>query len=81
MSNRKWNIGIAILFIIFASLLLSFLLSTIRIRELLQPILSDETSQEAARHVVLIAQELDNPYWRSIEQGAREAIGQIRDAA
>jgi len=73
MSNRKWNIAIAILFIIFASLLLSFLLSTIRIRVLLQPILSDETSQKAAHHVVLIAQELDNPYWRSIEQGARES--------
>jgi ribose transport system substrate-binding protein len=73
MSHRKWNIGIAILFIIFACLLLSFLFSTMRIRGLLEPILSDSTARDASVHVVLISQELDNPYWRSIEQGAREA--------
>lgn len=73
MSNRKWNIGIAILFIVFSSLLLSFLFSTLRIRELLQPILSNEASDKEPYHVVLLSQELDNPYWRSIEQGAREA--------
>lgn len=73
MSNRKWNIGIAILFIIFACLLLSFLFSAMRIRGLLQPILSDGAAQNASVHVVLISQELDNPYWRSIEQGAQEA--------
>ncbi|RCW46492.1 sugar-binding protein [Paenibacillus prosopidis] len=73
MSNRKWNIGIIVLFIIFACLLLSFLFSTMRIRGLLQPILSDSVSPGSSLHVVLISQELDNPYWRSIEQGAREA--------
>jgi ribose transport system substrate-binding protein len=73
MSNRKWNIGIAILFIVFSSLLLSFLFSTLRIRELLQPILSSQASDKVPYHVVLLSQELDNPYWRSIEQGAREA--------
>lgn len=73
MSNRKWNIGIAVLFIIFACLLLSFLSSSMRIRGLLQPIISDSAAPDSSLHVVLISQELDNPYWRSIEQGAREA--------
>ncbi|WP_028611264.1 substrate-binding domain-containing protein [Paenibacillus harenae] len=73
MSNRKWNIGIAVLFLLFACFLLSFLFSTVRIRALIQPIFEVNESMEAARHVVFIAQELDNPYWRSIEAGARDA--------
>ncbi|OMF37003.1 LacI family transcriptional regulator [Paenibacillus sp. FSL H8-0548] len=75
MSNRKWNIGIAILFIIFACLLASFLQSTINIRTLLQPAHSDPGTESEAttKHIVLISQELDNPYWRSIEEGAIEA--------
>ncbi|OBZ16634.1 substrate-binding domain-containing protein [Bacillus sp. FJAT-26390] len=73
MPNRKWNIGIAVLFVIFSCILISFLFSTLRIRELLQPILANEASKKAPYHVVLISQELDNPYWRSIEQGATEA--------
>lgn len=73
MSHRKWNIAIAILLLIFISLLACFYLSTMRIRQLIQPILSDDSSQAAMRHVILISQELDNPYWRSIEQGAIDA--------
>lgn len=73
MTIRKWNIGITILFIIFICLLVSFLLSTLRIRELVQPILSRDEYASQSRHIVMIAQELDNPYWRSIEEGARKA--------
>ncbi|WP_419872844.1 substrate-binding domain-containing protein [Candidatus Pristimantibacillus sp. PTI5] len=73
MSHRKWNIAIAILFLVFAGLLGSFYLSTLRIRQLIEPILSDDPARADQRHVVLISQELDNPYWRSIEQGATEA--------
>ncbi|CAM4142306.1 substrate-binding domain-containing protein [Paenibacillus alkaliterrae] len=73
MSYRKWNIGIAILFFLFAFLLTSFLLSTLRVRDLLQPLLSESTPAGAAYHVMLIAQEVDNPYWRSIERGAQNA--------
>ncbi|MUG72228.1 MULTISPECIES: sugar-binding protein [Paenibacillus] len=73
MSNRKWNLGIAILFIVFACLLLQFLFSALRIRELVQPLKEGGAGGDAKRHVVLISQELDNPFWRSVEQGAREA--------
>ncbi|WP_424768937.1 substrate-binding domain-containing protein [Paenibacillus sp. sgz302251] len=73
MSYRKWNIAIIILFIIFAYLLLSFIISTLRVQGLLQPDLAEYIKQAPIRHVVLISQELDNPYWRAIELGAREA--------
>ncbi|OAB35955.1 substrate-binding domain-containing protein [Paenibacillus glacialis] len=73
MSNRKWNLSIVILFVIFATLMLGFLFSMLHIRELIQPLKSIPNNDSAARHVVLISQELDNPYWRSIEEGARRA--------
>jgi len=73
MSNRKWNLSIVILFVIFATLMLSFLFSVLHIRELIQPLKSMLKNDSVTRHVVLISQELDNPYWRSIEKGAREA--------
>lgn len=72
MSSRRWNLGIAILLILFAWLLLQFLFSTLRIRELVG-LESRPTDRDASPHVVLIAQEIDNPFWRTIEQGAREA--------
>ncbi|WP_010493522.1 substrate-binding domain-containing protein [Paenibacillus elgii] len=73
MSNRKWNLGLLLLFAIFACLLLQFVFSTLRIRELVRPLESGPPDGDSPRHIVLIPQELDNPYWRSIEQGAREA--------
>ncbi|MDF2959104.1 MAG: LacI family transcriptional regulator [Paenibacillus sp.] len=73
MSNRKWNLGLLLLFIIFACTLLQFFFSTLRIRELVKPLESSPAGENRPRHVVLISQEQDNPYWRSVEQGAREA--------
>ncbi|MCM3268525.1 substrate-binding domain-containing protein [Paenibacillus elgii] len=76
MSNRKWNLGLLLLFAVFACLLLQFVFSTLRIRELVRPLESGPPDGDRPRHIVLIPQELDNPYWRSIEQGAREAARQ-----
>lgn len=74
MSNRKWNLSIVMLFAIFATLMLSFLFSMLRIRDMIEPLRSTSNNTDPIRrHVVLISQELDNPYWRSIEEGAREA--------
>ncbi|QYR22865.1 substrate-binding domain-containing protein [Paenibacillus sp. sptzw28] len=72
MSNRKWYLGLLILFVIFAGLLLQFFFSSLRIRELVHS-LEPDPGEEAGRHIVLISQELDNPFWRSVEQGALEA--------
>lgn len=73
MSNRKWNLGLLLLFAVFACLLLQFVLSTLRIGELVRPLEPGPPDGQRPRRIVLIPQELDNPYWRSIEQGAREA--------
>ncbi|GAA4844158.1 hypothetical protein GCM10023310_22630 [Paenibacillus vulneris] len=74
MSNRKWSISLLVLTIVFIGLLLQFLFSTLRIRELVKP--PAAVSEPAPRHIVLISQELDNPFWRSVEQGARDAVKQ-----
>lgn len=76
MSNRKWYLGLLLLLIVFVLLMLQFLLSTLRIRELVKPPEAGRAGGEALRHAVLISQELDNPYWRAIEKGAREAAEQ-----
>ncbi|EXX88499.1 LacI family transcriptional regulator, partial [Paenibacillus darwinianus] len=72
MSNRKWNLAILLLLLLFVFLLLQFLYSTLRIRDLAHP-LNGADGEEPAAYVVLISQELDNPFWRSVEQGARDA--------
>ncbi|MNI28228.1 D-ribose-binding periplasmic protein precursor [compost metagenome] len=73
MSNRKWNISMIVLFIIFAWLLLNFMFSAQRIYSLVKAFNSSANMEVYPPHVVLIAQELDNPFWRSIEQGAVQA--------
>lgn len=77
MSSRSWNIAIIILFTLFACLLLQFVFSTLRLRELANPD-PDPGNGNPPPHIVLIAQEIDNPYWRTVEQGAREAAGKYR---
>lgn len=76
MSNRKWNLGLLLLFAVLVVLLLQFLFSALRIRDLAKPLEPGKPGGARPRHIVLIPQELDNPFWRSIEQGAREASRQ-----
>lgn len=71
MSSRKWNVVVIVLFLVFSILLLQFLFATLHIRELVNP--NGVKTNSPLAHVVLIAQETNNPYWRTIEQGAREA--------
>ncbi len=76
MANRKrWNIGVLLLLIIFAYVLVQFYLSTERIRGLVTP-LEASGKEHAKLQIALISQELDNPFWRSVEQGALRAAGQ-----
>lgn len=73
MSNRKWSIAVIILFAGFVFLLFQFIVSALRIRGLAMPLAPGPKEGNPRHHIVLIAQELENPYWRSIEQGARAA--------
>jgi ribose transport system substrate-binding protein len=77
MTNRRWNVLIVILFLVFAGLLAQFIRSTLHIQELVEPLMSGHTGSASYRHIALISQERDNPYWRSVEQGAREAAAQF----
>ncbi|MCM3628917.1 substrate-binding domain-containing protein [Paenibacillus glycanilyticus] len=78
MANRKrWNIGVLLLLIVFVYVLVQFYLSTGRIRGLVTPLEAGVQDKDARLQIALISQELDNPFWRSVEQGALEAAGQF----
>ncbi|TYP70217.1 substrate-binding domain-containing protein [Paenibacillus methanolicus] len=72
MANRIWNAGILLLLLLLAALLLQFVRASSAIGDLFP---SGGTSGTASirKQIALIAQERDNPFWRSIEEGAREA--------
>jgi len=71
MANWKWKLGLTALFLGLAFFLLQFMLATERIREWASA--AERPGPNDAPRVVLISQELDNPYWRAVETGAREA--------
>jgi len=71
MKKIGWNIGLIALLSFWTIGLVQFVDTTQRIREL-----ADVGAPAGASHApraVLISQELDNPYWRAVEAGAREA--------
>ncbi|EFM10646.1 periplasmic binding protein/LacI transcriptional regulator [Paenibacillus curdlanolyticus YK9] len=75
MQNRIWNVGLIILAITFAGLLSAFAITILHTRELAEQL--EHKNGPAASidqmRVALISQELDNPFWRSVETGARTA--------
>ncbi|MGN7358995.1 substrate-binding domain-containing protein [Paenibacillus sp. SAF-054] len=78
MSNRKWLLGLTVLVLIFGFVLARFFASTTKVDDLVRRMGPDKSEQAAAvKHVVLIAQELDNPFWREMEQGASDAAGKL----
>lgn len=83
MSKRIWVVGLIILIGIFGYILTQFLSSTLAIERLINQledeaeINQNQNQNQPVKHVVLIAQELDNPFWRTVEQGAKEAASQL----
>lgn len=63
--------------LIFCFFIFQFLSSTWKIDHLVKQMAPGKTANEADKHVVLIAQEQDNPFWRTLEKGAREAAAQL----
>ncbi|MGG4218253.1 sugar-binding protein [Paenibacillus jamilae] len=77
MSNRKWTLILIPVFLLFVWLLFQFTLSSLQIHQLAEQLKTvSPTGGGSDTKVVLISQELDNYYWRSIEQGARKAAEQ-----
>lgn len=75
MFKRKWTIALLILLCGFLYTLAQFVLSTNRLQRQVDTLLPGQAQAASSRRVVLISQEQDNPFWRSIEQGARQAAG------
>lgn len=73
MPNRSWTFGLGILGLICGYFLYQFLQTTLHIDELVKQMEQDNAKDKTFKHIVLIAQELDNPFWRMVEKGAKEA--------
>ncbi|WP_438432780.1 substrate-binding domain-containing protein [Gorillibacterium sp. sgz500922] len=78
MANRKKLWLTLPLFALFAYSLIQFTLASVRLGGLVKP-LRPEAAVEgtAVRRVVLIPQELDNPYWRRIGNSAMDESGKL----
>ncbi|UVI30174.1 substrate-binding domain-containing protein [Paenibacillus spongiae] len=79
MSKRNWAPGLIALLLVccYVLVLVKFFSSTLAIDRLVRQIEPGKAEAATLKHVVLIAQELDNPFWRMVEQGASEAAGQL----
>ena len=74
MSKRISLIGIILLFLLSLCLLYRIAISAIDIEQLTNEKLS--TANEKPLHIIVIAQEVDNPFWRLLEAGAVGAASQ-----
>ncbi|MGZ0039939.1 sugar-binding protein [Paenibacillus ottowii] len=77
MSNRKWTFILIPVLLLFGWLLFQFTLSSFQIHQFAEQLKAVSPKDRGSdTKVVLISQELDNYYWRSIEQGARKEAKQ-----
>lgn len=75
MSKWMWNAGLAVLALAFLGLLAGFASTAVHIRKLAGELEPAHPEEPQRRRVALISQELDNPFWRSVESGARASAG------
>jgi ribose transport system substrate-binding protein len=80
MMKNKWTISLFTLFLIFVYVFLQFIWTTNQLEETVKNLNERTLSDEEPLHFILIAQELDNPYWRKIEQGAQDAADNLQVA-
>lgn len=76
MLNKNWTLGLSGILLVFCCFLFQFVSSTLKIDHLVQEMDQSGAWNTPMKHVVLIAQELDNPFWRLVEKGAKEAAEQ-----
>lgn len=77
MSNHKWTLGLVGILLVFCYFLYQFLANTLIIDRLVHQMEPGKPANNSLKHLILISQELDNPYWRSVEQGAKEAVDKL----
>lgn len=68
-NNWKWVTGLFSLFLMLFIFLVQYLLTTERIQELAQ---QEPPDTDTLKRIVLISQELNNPFWKRVENGARD---------
>jgi ribose transport system substrate-binding protein len=76
MFNKNWTIGLFGILLVFSYFLFQFVSPTLKINHLVREMDQSSVVNKSMKHVVLIAQELDNPFWRMVEKGAKEAAVQ-----
>lgn len=77
MRHKSWTLGLLSLFLIFCYVMFQFLTSTLKMDYFVRQMVQDSEEEKPFKHVVLIAQELDNPFWRTVEKGANEAAARL----
>jgi ribose transport system substrate-binding protein len=74
MKDRKWTLGLALLLLVLFCLLGQFAYSFLKIQGIVRDLADTGSGKSVPRHhIVLISQELDNPFWRTIGHAAQEA--------
>jgi len=76
MSKTRWTMALVGILLVFGYFLYKFMSPALEINHLVQDMNQSSAKHESMKHVVLIAQELDNPFWRTVEQGARTSAAQ-----
>lgn len=73
MGNKKWIISLILLCLLFIYIFLCFAVNVRHIEKDVENLQTKGPIKNGKYHFVLIAQELDNPYWRAVEQGVKAA--------
>ncbi|KIL36895.1 hypothetical protein SD70_31185 [Gordoniibacillus kamchatkensis] len=74
MNDRKWTLALAAIGLVFLYLLIQFGVFYANIAGIVRDIADTAGNKKNLRHhVVMISQELDNPFWRTIGHAADEA--------
>ncbi|MBB5355354.1 ribose transport system substrate-binding protein [Anoxybacillus mongoliensis] len=73
MAQKKWTISLIIFLVLFLYVFFHFITVTKQLEKTVAKLQHEQKMMSHFPHVILISQEFDNPYWRKIEQGAKEA--------
>ncbi len=76
MAQKKWTISLIVLFSLFLYVLFHFIIVIQQLERSVARLHYQQKHTLQFPHIVLISQVFDNPYWRKIEEGAKEAAKQ-----
>ncbi|MEH6937899.1 sugar-binding protein [Bacillus sp. JJ664] len=73
MKFDKWILSFTILLILFIYVLLRYEASSNQIERAIESLSISEDKKVGKKHFILIGQEYDNPYWKSVNKGAKDS--------